>query len=280
MFKSLNAGAIGVKVNLAGAAQLASRYGFQGVHVSVEEIAALGVDRAKEILDQAGVCAAAFGLPVDCYGSEAKFTEGLQGLPGLCATARALGITRTSTWMPSWHDTLDWDANYARMQDRMTRTAQVLADYDIRLGLEFLGPPTLLAGHKYTFIHTMAGMLELCADIPTGNAGLLLDAWHWYTSGGTWAELESLSDAQIVDVHINDAPAGVPVEKQMDLVRALPGETGVIGIPRFLKTLAGIHYSGPVMVEPFSARVNSLPPEEAVRTTAEAFDTVWKEAAL
>jgi hypothetical protein len=34
------------------------------------------------------------------------------------------------------------------------------------------------------------------------------------------------------------------------------------------------------MVEPFSARVNALPSEEAVRVTAEALDAVWREAGL
>jgi sugar phosphate isomerase/epimerase len=280
MFKSLNPGAIGVKVDLAGAAQLAGKYGFQGVHVSIQEVDALGSEQTKAVLAQAGVCASAFGLPVDCYGTEAKFAEGLQGLPGLCEMARTVGMTRTSTWMPSWHDELDWDANYALMKDRMTRVASVLAGYGMRLGIEFLGPHTLLAGHKYTFIHTMGGMLDLCAEIPTGNVGLLLDAWHWYTSEGTWAGLAALTDAQIVDVHVNDAPAGIPIEQQMDLVRTLPGETGIIDIPRFLKTLAGIGYTGPVMVEPFSARLKTMPPEEAVSATAEALDTVWKEAGL
>ncbi len=280
MFKSLNASAIGVKADLATAAQLAGKYGFDAVHVSVEEIAALGVSQAKDALAQAGVRAAAFGLPVDCYGSDGRFAEGLARLPALCRVAHDVGMTRTSTWLPSWHDELDWDANYARVKQRMSRTAEILAGYGMRLGIEFLGPPSLYQGHKYTFIHTMADMLQMCAEIPSGNAGLLLDAWHWYTSGGTWADLEALSDAQIVDVHVNDAPAGLAIEQQIDTVRTLPGETSVIGIPRFLKTLAGIRYTGPVMVEPFSARVNAMPPEEAVAATGEALQAVWREAGL
>ena len=34
------------------------------------------------------------------------------------------------------------------------------------------------------------------------------------------------------------------------------------------------------MVEPFSKRVNALPPEEAVRETAQALQAVWKKAGL
>ena len=63
--------------------------------------------------------------------------------------------------------------------------------------------------------------------------------------------LKALTPAQVVYVHVNDAPAGVPIDEQMDGVRALPGETGVIDIAGFLKALQGIGYDGPVTPEPF-----------------------------
>ena len=94
------------------------------------------------------------------------------------------------------------------------------------------------------------------------------------------ADLARLTDAEIVDVHVNDAPAGVPLDKQLDGVRGLPGETGVVGVPAFLAAVARIGYTGPVMVEPFSQRVRELPPEDAVRVTGEALNKVWREAGL
>ena len=39
---------------------------------------------------------------------------------------------------------------------------------------------------------------------------------------------------------------------------ALPGETGVIDLRGFLQALDRLKYSGPVMVEPFSERVNAM----------------------
>ena len=280
MFKSLAPGVIGVRVDLRRAAELAGKYGFQGVHVSVEEIARLGVEASQEILARAGVRPSAGGLPVDCTLPETEFAQALDKLPALCRVAQAIGITRTSTWIPSWHDTMDFPENYAFLKERIRRIALILRDYGIRFGLEFLGPKTLYAGKRFTFIHTMDGMLELCHDVGTGNVGLLLDSYHWYTAHGTLADLDRLTDAEVVDVHVNDAPAGIPIDEQMDQVRALPGETGVIGVPAFLRALSKIGYSGPVMVEPFSKRVTALPPEEAVRVTAEALDAVWREAGL
>jgi sugar phosphate isomerase/epimerase len=280
MFRSLSVGAIGVKADLAMAADLAARNGFDAVHLNLREVAALGATQAQEILARAGVRAAGFGLPIQYQQEEAEFDAALVELADLCSAAQAMGLTRTTTWVPSWHDTLDFAANYAFLRDRFGRIAAILRDRGIRFGLEFLGPKTLRDGHKYEFIHTMDGMLALCQEIGTGSVGLLLDAFHWYTAGGTMADLERLTDAEIVDVHVNDAPAGVPLDKQLDGVRGLPGETGVIGVPAFLAAIARIGYTGPVMVEPFSQRVRELPPEEAVRVTAEALNQVWREAGL
>jgi sugar phosphate isomerase/epimerase len=284
MFTSLNPGAIGVKADLGRAAELAARYGFAELHVNIEEVADLGVERARDILSSAGVRPAAFGLPVDYRVVEPQFADALERLPRLCQAAAGLGITRTSTWVPSWHDELDSTANRAFHTERFVRIAKVLAPYDIRLGLEFLGPKTLRDGHRYDFIHTMPDMLALCADIGaqtgTHNLGLLLDAFHWYTAGGKLADLYGLKDADIVDVHVNDAQAGLPPDEQIDQVRTLPGETGVIGVPAFLHALNEIGYSGPVMVEPFSARVRAMPPEEAVKATGEALQSVWHAAGL
>jgi sugar phosphate isomerase/epimerase len=280
MYKSLSTGAIGVKADLAMAADLAARHGFDAVHLNLREVAALGAGQTAEILARAGVRAAGFGLPIQYRQSEAEFAAALTELAGLLPAAQALGVTRATTWVPSWHDTLDFAANHAFLRGRFGRIAVLLRDHGIRFGLEFLGPKTLRDGHPFEFIHTMDGMLAFCDEIGTGNVGLLLDAYHWYTAGGTLADLARLTDAAIVDVHVNDAPAGVPLDKQLDGVRGLPGETGVIGVPAFLRAIAAIGYTGPVMVEPFSQRVRELPPEDAVRVTGEALNQVWRAAGI
>jgi sugar phosphate isomerase/epimerase len=82
-------------------------------------------------------------------------------------------------------------------------------------------------------------MMELVAAIGTGNVGLLLDSWHWYTSHGKVDEMLRLSNNYIVHVHVNDAPANVPVDEQIDSRRKLPATTGVID-PSFINALVRI----------------------------------------
>ena len=71
-------------------------------------------------------------------------------------------------------------------------------------------------------------MLELAAACGTGNVGLLLDAWHLYTSGGAVADMDKISNADIVNVHVNDAPTGLSMAEYNDHDRRLPTETGVL----------------------------------------------------
>ena len=126
----------------------------------------------------------------------------------------------------------------------------------------------------------MGGMLELCDAIGTGNMGLLLDAWHWYTSHGTLDELKKLKPEQVVHIHINDAPAGIPIDEQVDNVRCLPSETGVIDLVGFLKCLDAIGCEAPVTPEPFSKKLSTMTPLEAAKTTGELLIKVWKTAGL
>ncbi|OQA46010.1 MAG: Inosose isomerase [Chloroflexi bacterium ADurb.Bin325] len=284
MFKSLSPGAIGVQADLATAVGLAAANGFDALHINLREAAALGAAQTRDLLARAGIRPGGFGFPLDYRRPEAEFDEALAELADLCAVAVAVGVTRTTTWIPSWHDSLDFVANHAFHVDRLSRAARILDAHGIRFGLEFLGPKTLRDGHPYAFIHTLEGMLALCNDIEraagTRNMGLLLDAYHWYTARGVLREIEQLADADIVDVHVNDALPDIPLSELPDTHRALPGETGVIDLRGFLQALARLGYSGPVVVEPFSPRLKEMSPEDAVRATADALHRAWRDAGL
>jgi len=107
------------------------------------------------------------------------------------------------------------------------------------------------------------------------NVGLLLDAWHWYTSLGTIEELHNLENQQVVYVHINDAPAGVPIEQQQDLIRRLPGETGLIDLPGFLEAMRTIDFDSPVVPEPFVKSLSEMSPADSALRVGEAMRCVW-----
>jgi sugar phosphate isomerase/epimerase len=124
-------------------------------------------------------------------------------------------------------------------------------------------------------------MMDMAHQIGTGNVGLLLDAWHLYTSGGTIANLDNITAQDVVTVHVNDAPEGVNLDDQLDNDRRLPMETGVIDLPGFMKKLAAMGYDGPVTPEPFSKRINAIEdPLEAANLAAHYMDKLWKAGGL
>jgi sugar phosphate isomerase/epimerase len=114
----------------------------------------------------------------------------------------------------------------------------------------------------------MAEMKDLLAEIGRDNVGFLLDTWHWYTAQETVDDLLTLRGADVVLCHMNDAPAGVPVEQQVDNRRGLPCSTGVIDMKGFLGAMGRIGYDGPLVCEPFSQDLRGRPPEEVLAVVA------------
>ncbi len=279
MYKNLSPGAVGISGETRQIMQWAKEAGFEGVDLNAGE-AARSPEAVKDLYAEFGLRVGGFGLPVDFRKDEDTFSEGLAKLPALAAAAQAVGCTRCPTWITPASDELDFSANFEQHRRRLKACAEILKDHDIWLGLEFVGPKTSRAGKRYEFIWNMKGMLELAEAIGTGNVGLLLDAWHWYTSHGTVDELKALRGEQVVYIHVNDAPEGVPVDEQIDNVRRLPGATGVIDIGAFLRCMDEIGCTAPVTAEPFSPELNQRDNAEAARLVAASLDKIFQVAGL
>jgi len=284
MFTCLSPGAIGIGANLSEAISLAKQTGFQGVEVSIGEVADLiekeSIEAVRERFAASGIRPGGWGLPVDWRAPETKFEESLKGLARFAKAGQAIGCTRCATWVLPFSEDTPFEENFEWHAKRFRRIAEILKDFGCSVGLEFIGPKTLRAGHRYEFIYTMEGMLQLADRIGTGNVGLLLDCWHWYTAHGTLEALRKLKPEQVVYVHVNDAPAGIPIDEQIDNVRCLPGATGVIDLVGFLQALRHIGYDGPITPEPFSKELQGLSPLEAAGRTADALKTVWQKAGI
>jgi len=284
MFTSLNQGALSFSVPVEQALDLARTNGFGGLDLPLAELgqraAHTSLEDVKATFDRAGVRRGAWSLPVDFRADDETYRAGMADLPGYARLAQALGSPWCFTWILPFSDTLDHAANMTYHVTRLRPIAQILAEHGCRLGLEFVGPATMRADHRHAFIHTIDGALELGRRIGTGNTGLLLDCWHWYTSHATVADIDHLSADQVVYVHVNDAPLGRDVDKQIDTQRLLPGASGVIDIVGFLQALARIGYDGPIAVEPFNAAVEALPPADRARVAGESLRVIWAQAGL
>lgn len=276
MFSGFNAGAIGVRVGFEEAVELAAHHGFEGVYIDTGYLLDQGAESVVYMLEERNLRPAGWNLPVRLSGAEQDFEAGLQKLPPVAEAASFARALRCCTWLPPASDEKPYREMFDTTLNRLNRVGAILADNEIRLGLEFIGPLTSRAGKNYEFIYDMEGMLALCRAVETGNVGLLLDSWHLYTSGGTMDDVLKLTDHDVIDVHVNDAPEKQR-EEQIDNQRRLPGETGVIDARLFLKNLSEIAYTGPVMVEPFSERLKAMEDDDAIVAAKKALDDVWPD---
>jgi sugar phosphate isomerase/epimerase len=287
MYTTISPDALGIRgLSLVEGIDLARDSGFAGLsfdsRVAARAINELGLTAVQEQFAQAGVKPALWNLPI-AWRDENEWETDLHELPRLARAARDLGSTRTATFMPSGSNDRPFRENFDWHVARLRPIAEVLRDEGCRFGIEFIGPKIYRAAFQHEFIYTLDGVMELISAIGTDNVGVMLDSWHLYASGGSLADLQRLTNQDVVVVHVNDAPAGIARDEQIDTVRTLPMETGVIDLVGFMRALQEMGYDGPVMPEPFSKRVNELAATDrlaAARDAAKSMDELWRAAGL
>ena len=258
---------------------LAVKYGYEGISFDIiKESAAFSPEEFSDFLMRNKLRPASFALPVEFRESKEVFDTGLKALRPYCEFARKTGAVRCTAYLLPYSDTLDYGTNFKQHRERLTAIAGILEDYGIRLGLEFLGPPSLLKGKVYEFIHDLAGIMELLDAVGKKNLGHLLDVFHWDLAGQVFEDFKKIAgNEQVVVAHLNDRPGGISREEQPSHQRDLPGATGVLRIDDFITGLCNLNYDGPVLVEPFSESLKAMPFEDAVRAAKASMDKVWPE---
>jgi len=278
-------GAIGVGgLNLQESVSFAGRHGFETVMVNIREVheiaAEHGTDYVVDLFGEYGVKPGGWNLPVS-WSDDEKRAEGLAELPALMETANAIGCTSATSGISPGFDDGSFDERFDRAVRQLGEVAKVLEQGGVRLGLEFIGTPSYRARWQHAFIYDLDGAMKLINAVGSPALGTLFDVWHHWVSGGTPEQIDGLRAQDVVLVHVNDAPAGLSIEEQIDTQRTLPMETGVIPAPDMLKRLKTIGFDGPVMPEPFSASLNELAeqdPDAAGARTKESMDALWKAA--
>jgi len=287
MQKSLGLGAIGINgKTLAESIEIAKAAGFDAIGFDIREAAARadekGIDHVKALFTDASIVPGHWGVPAN-RNDDAQFTKDVADLPRLAKIATALGCPRCTSGIMPGSNTLPYDENYTRTLAQFKQLAQPLADAGVMIGIEFISPKTLRDTLKYPFIYKMGETLEFGEKVGTGNIGVLLDIWHLWQSGDEVSALDTITVRDVVVVHVNDAPVGIPCDEQQDLVRALPMETGVLDLVGFMRKLEAMGYDGPVMPEPFSAAVNAIAKDDplaAAKLVAASMDKLWAASGL
>ena len=286
MIPTLNPATAGSGLALPDYVALAKNHGFSAIEFSIGEAAELvkntSFDNVASLFNESKILPITFNLPLEWREDEDTFESGLSELKSLAKLAQDLGSSRCITYvLPDNGEPL---AEYSsRSIRRFQQIGKVLEDQGVRFGLEFIGPSHFRTDSQNAWFYDIPGALHVVGQVENGaeleNIGLLVDCFHWYTSGGTMMDLASIPLEKIVHVHINDAP-DLPAGMQNDAVRLLPGASGTIDIVGFLGTLGALGYDGPVAVETFSEELRALAPDEAASRAAVAVAGVLNAAKI
>lgn len=274
LFKiSLNPFAVGVSLRQEEMIDKAVEYGFEAILPVPAQLAEMGTDQRQQFLAKMkahNLTWDSAGNPVDFRKDENLFREGMASLPRLADALQKSGVSRMNTWIMPTHQELTYMENFKQHASRLKEITVVLQDYNIKLGLEYVGPKTLTSLHKYPFLSSMKEAFELINEINVPNLGIQLDSFHWYCAEETVEDIEALSNHQIITCDLNDATAGRTVAEQIDGERELPGDSGLVDLKGFIHALKKIGYDGPVRAEPFNAKLNAMDDAAALAATAKA----------
>ncbi len=124
----------------------------------------------------------------------------------------------------------------------LAQAAQWAAGFGVKLALEFRGTDAFCS-----CLDTAITLIEQCGE---SNAGVCLDAFHFYKGPSKADDLERLTSANLFHVQVSDV-AGVPRELMTDSDRVMPGE-GDFRLAPVVKRLKEIGYTGGVSLELFN----------------------------
>lgn len=259
---------------------LAKRFGFPGVDCSFGEVRALVEETSaaavRDLFVAHNTAPSYMGLmPAGIYAPEAEFTQSLDLFADNCAVAASVGCQRTGSYFPN-RTSLPPDEARRILRERTAILAERAEPHGIAIGLEFLGVRTFRLDEPHAFISNVPDTMTLLHETGRPNVGLILDSFHYFTSGGDLAQIQALRAQDIVHVHVNDAPhAGVMRLEDTD--RVLPGQ-GVIDLTGWFKAIAEIGYDGYVAIEIFDDEFRNQEREVAVGIAKESLDAVLAQA--
>lgn len=279
MIKTLDSSMLNLPCSIRELAPLCRQYGIQALS-AVREILEdeKAAEEAAAVMKDNGLVWGLMPMPADFYHwdlDDERFDQALRTLARQAAAAEKLGVTHAynhvwSSGPRAYEENFEWHIR------RVSAVSEILNDHGVQYGLEFLGPHELRSWQKHEFVHSLSGVLAI-ADAAGGKAGIAFDTFHWYTSNNGCMD-DVLFMAQhadrLVALHLNDAVAGVTYDKQQDMQRRLPMETGVINSREILARFKAAENNALYMIEPFEpsrTRFHDMTAQEAVRTAAEVF---------
>ena len=280
---SLMPGTVGINVNTYELLDLAIKNKFESIYPLINDLKKMSNMELSDYLDKMASNSISFDvsiLPVDFSQTDSVFNDGIKVLKDYCKVMRKIDSVGFCRWIMPTSNNLTYLKNFKIHKERLKECAKIIGDNDMKLGLEFVGPKTLMARDQFSFIRTINELRELISEIDERNVGYQLDTFHLYCANHSIEDLRFLNKDDIIMCQLNDAVNGRSRDEQIDLERDLPGKTGLIDTAPFLNFLQEVGYDRTVSAEPFNKDLNKMNNDEAAKTTYDSIKKSFEDAGV
>lgn len=211
--------------------------GFDGIELSIPKLAAyLGTHPEQELVATlAGLTVTMIDVLMPIEREDRRYQEELTAECGRwAALAGRLGCPAVQVVALGEFSAGSWPAQRAVLVDSLRRLAEVATPHGVRLGVE----PVCFSPFQ-----TLGQAQEVIDLVGWDRAGLVLDTWHLWVTGTSWAEVAALPAGAIVTVQVGDCgPRQGPAWSDADRT-ALPGD-GLVPLGDALAAIAATGYRG------------------------------------
>jgi len=280
---SLMPGTVGINVNTYELLDLAIKNKFESIYPLINDLKKMSTMELSDYLDKMVSNSISFDvsiLPVDFSQTDSVFNNGIKVLKDYCKVMRKIDSVGFCRWIMPTSNNLTYLKNFKIHKERLKECAKIIGDNDMKLGLEFVGPKTLMARDQFSFLRTINELRELISEIDERNVGYQLDTFHLYCANHSIEDLRFLNKDDIIMCQLNDAVNGRTRDEQIDLERNLPGKTGLIDTAPFLNFLQEVGYDRTVSAEPFNKDLNKMNNEEAAKITYDSIKNSFVNAGV
>ncbi|MGK7954235.1 MAG: sugar phosphate isomerase/epimerase family protein [Crocosphaera sp.] len=251
----------------------AHQYNFKGINIDFRYLNDLSLIEGKQLLEKLKIKPVAFDFPVKLFADQKAFEQSVLKFESVAKKAHEIGCQLTLCYLPPFSNDLNFNDRFIQTSHRLKQLKDILKQYEIKIGFEFIGPTETRRTTKYDFIHTIDGTRALIASAELyGYGGFKLDVHHWQNSGASLLDLHHLDLDYILYVELNDGLAGYDVFTIPEFQRELPYETGVTKVKEFLTLLNEKGYQGPVVVEPWNETIKNMSVKKAIQTVKQSLD--------
>ncbi len=236
--------------------RIAARCGYQAVELWITDIQQFEeqggrVEEVRALLDQLGLKRpSAIHLKNWSTAAGGSSTADWDQVRRRLEVAAAIGAQHIVAGPP--HDPLDFN----RLAEDYHRLLEMSLQYGVPASLEYLGFTQGLFRLEQAW--------EVLQKVNHPQATLVVDTWHNFRGESDPATLAQIPPERISIVHWNDAPSGIPRQKQTDNDRVMPGD-GILPLAQVAQTLRQIGYQGAVSLELFHPGYWKQDPEQVAR---------------